>query len=72
MGRPVYDENGLMKQGVILRHLVLPGYLNNTRQVLDWIAETFAPGDVAMSLMSQYTPPGGVPSGSDLYAELRH
>ena len=46
VGRPVYDENGLMKQGVILRHLVLPGYLNNTRQVLDWIAETFAPGDV--------------------------
>ena len=56
VGPPVYDENGLMKQGVILRHLVLPGYLNNTRQVLDWIAETFAPGDVAMSLMSQYTP----------------
>lgn len=60
VGRPVYDENGLMKQGVILRHLVLPGYLNNTRQVLDWIAETFAPGDVAMSLMSQYTPPTGM------------
>ena len=51
---------GLMKQGVILRHLVLPGYLDNTRQVLDWIAETFAPGDVAMSLMSQYTPPAGM------------
>ena len=49
-----------MKKGVILRHLVLPGYLNNTRQVLDWIAETFAPGDVAMSLMSQYTPPAGM------------
>lgn len=60
VGRPVYDENGLMKQGVILRHLVLPGYLNNTRQVLDWIAETFAPGDVVVSLMSQYTPPTGM------------
>ena len=56
----MYDENGLMKQGVILRHLVLPGYLNNTRQVLDWIAETFAPGDVVVSLMSQYTPPTGM------------
>ena len=60
VGRPVYDENGLMKKGVILRHLVLPGYLNNTRQVLDWIAETFAPGDVVVSLMSQYTPPAGM------------
>ena len=40
VGTPVYDENGLMKQGVILRHLVLPGYLNNTRQVLDWIARS--------------------------------
>lgn len=45
---------------MILRHLVLPGYLNNTRQVLDWIAETFAPGDVVVSLMSQYTPPAGM------------
>jgi len=60
VGPPVYDENGLMKQGVILRHLVLPGYLDNTRKVLDWIAETFAPGDVAVSLMSQYTPPAGM------------
>ena len=60
VGRPVYDENGLMKQGVILRHLVLPGYLDNTRRVLDWIAETFAPGDVVVSLMSQYTPPTGM------------
>ena len=60
VGRPVYDENGLMKKGVILRHLVLPGYLDNTRRVLDWIAETFAPGDVVVSLMSQYTPPTGM------------
>ena len=85
VGRPVYDENGLMKQGVILRHLVLPGYLNNTRQVLDWIAETFAPGDVAVIAdkpvyaAGWHDGPtgaagdgGGVPGGSDLYAELRH
>lgn len=56
-GRPVYDGNGLMRRGVIVRHLVLPGYLDNTRRVLDWLAETFAPGDVVVSLMSQYTPP---------------
>lgn len=59
-GRPVYDENGVMQRGVIVRHLVLPGYLDNTRRVLDWLSETFAPGDVVVSLMSQYTPPAGM------------
>lgn len=53
---PYVMENGLLRRGVVIRHLVLPGYLDNTRQVLDWIAETFGPGDVLVSLMSQYTP----------------
>ena len=53
---PYVLEDGLLKRGVVIRHLVLPGYLDNTRRVLDWIAETFAPGDVLVSLMSQYTP----------------
>ena len=53
---PYVLEDGLLKRGVVIRHLVLPGYLDNTRQVLDWIAETFGPGDVLVSLMSQYTP----------------
>ena len=59
-GRPVYDEEGIMQRGVIVRHLVLPGYPDNTRRVLDWLSETFAPGDVVVSLMSQYTPPAGM------------
>ena len=59
-GRPVYDEDGVMQRGVIVRHLVLPGYPDNTRRVLDWLSETFAPGDVVVSLMSQYTPPAGM------------
>lgn len=53
---PYVLEDGLLTRGVVIRHLVLPGYLDNTRWVLDWIAETFAPGDVLVSLMSQYTP----------------
>ena len=53
---PYVIEDGLLTRGVVIRHLVLPGYLDNTRRVLDWIAETFAPGDVLVSLMSQYTP----------------
>lgn len=58
---PYRMENGLLKSGVLIRHLLLPGELENTRRCLDWVAETFHPGDVLFSLMSQYTPqPGAV------------
>ena len=53
---PYVLEDGLLTRGVVIRHLVLPGYLDNTRRVLAWLAETFAPGDVLVALMSQYTP----------------
>ena len=56
---PYRMENGLLKRGVLIRHLILPGELENTRRVLDWVAETFRPGDVLFSLMSQYTPQPG-------------
>ena len=55
------NEAGLLERGVLIRHLILPGELENTRRVIDWVAETFRPGDVLFSLMSQYTPqPGAV------------
>ena len=58
---PYRMENGLLKQGVLIRHLLLPGELENTRRVIDWVAETFRPGEVLFSLMAQYTPqPGAV------------
>ena len=53
---PYVMEDGLLRRGVIIRHLVLPGSPDNTRRVIDWVAETFRPGDVLFSLMSQYTP----------------
>ena len=56
---PYRLENGLLKRGVLIRHLVLPGELGNTKAVIDWVAETFRPGDVLFSLMSQYTPQPG-------------
>lgn len=49
-------EDGLMQKGVIIRHLVLPGQLENTKACIDWVARTFRPGQVLFSLMSQYTP----------------
>ena len=53
------DENGLLRSGVIVRHMVLPGRLDNTRRVIDYVAGRFAPGEVLFSLMSQYTPQAG-------------
>lgn len=52
-------EAGLLKRGVLIRHLMLPGKLENTKAVLDWVAETFRPGQVLLSLMAQYTPQPG-------------
>lgn len=52
-------EDGLIKRGVIIRHLLLPGALENAKAVMDWVAETFRPGQVMFSLMAQYTPQPG-------------
>ena len=51
-------EDDIMQRGLIVRHLMLPGELDNTLGVLDWFAETFPKGDVLFSLMSQYVPMG--------------
>ena len=51
-------ENGLMKQGMILRHLILPGQIDNSLGVLDWVETHFQPGEILFSLMSQYVPMG--------------
>jgi putative pyruvate formate lyase activating enzyme len=56
---PYRMEGGLLRSGVLIRHLLLPGELENTRRVIDWVSETFRPGDVLFSLMSQYTPQKG-------------
>lgn len=52
-------ENGLLRRGVLIRHLLLPGGLNNAKAVMDWVAATFRPGQVLFSLMAQYTPQPG-------------
>ena len=47
-------EDEIMQRGMIVRHLMLPGELDNTLGVLDWFSEAFPKGDVLFSLMSQY------------------
>lgn len=53
-----FDEDGMLRSGVLIRHLALPGQTANTRKVIDWVSDSFAPGDVLFSLMAQYTPCG--------------
>ncbi len=53
-----YSTEGLAKQGVIIRHLVLPGYIDNSIGVMNMIADFLDP-KIALSLMSQYYPAGG-------------
>ena len=55
-GAVIEDEQ--MTRGVIIRHLVLPGCIDNSLGVLDWIADNFPKKDVLVSLMSQYVPMG--------------
>ena len=52
------DERGIMQKGVIIRHLILPGHGKDSMRLIDWIADTFSPGDVMVSLMRQYVPCG--------------
>ena len=56
VGRPVFDPDGMIKSGVIVRHLVLPGLIENSFDVIDWVRDTFPDGEVLFSLMTQYTP----------------
>ena len=62
---PVQWEGEKVVRGTIIRHLILPGCVDNSLKVLDWIGDTFAPGEVLVSLMRQYTPMGGLPAPFD-------
>ncbi len=55
-GKPVYHETGALKSGVIVRHLVLPGYRKDSIRILEALAEEFGTGSFLLSLMNQYTP----------------
>lgn len=54
-GAPVFDNKGMMRRGVIIRHLLLPGHKQNAKDVIRYVYETYGDG-VYISLMNQYTP----------------
>lgn len=55
VGRPEFDENGMIKKGVIIRHLVLPGHIQNSKHILKWLKENVE-GNAYVSVMAQYFP----------------
>ena len=66
-----FDDNGLLLKGTIIRHLILPGQVNQAKAVMDWVAREFGPGTVLFSLMSQYTPWGNLSAVPELNRRLR-
>ena len=55
VGAPLFDRRGMMKKGVIVRHLVLPGCVSDSKDVLEYLWDTFG-NQIYVSIMSQYTP----------------
>ena len=60
-----FDEEGMMKRGVIVRHLLLPGHLKNAKEVVRYVYETYG-NQVYISLMNQYTPLPGMEKWPEL------
>jgi len=67
VGPLVVDEDGLARRGLLIRHLVMPGCLDETRAILEWIATTLG-SDSYVNLMDQYHPAGKV--GESAYPEI--
>lgn len=69
-GPAVFDEAGMIRRGVIVRHLVLPGHTGDSMQVIRYLHETYG-NDIYISIMNQYTPPAGpIPGFPELSRKL--
>lgn len=66
-GKPVFDKNGIIKSGTIVRHLMLPKQLFDSKRVIDYLYSTYK-DDIFISIMNQYTPIGNL----EKHPELRH
>lgn len=55
VGNAKFDENGIIQRGMIIRHLILPNHLQNTKHILKWIKNNM-PEDTYVSIMAQYFP----------------
>ena len=69
VGQPVFDENGIMKKGLMIRHLVLPNNIENSKNVLKWIKENLD-NNIYVSIMAQYFPTYKAKETDDLNRKL--
>jgi putative pyruvate formate lyase activating enzyme len=67
VGPLVWDEHGLAKRGVLVRHLVMPGLVEEARQIMTWLARELSP-DTYVNVMAQYYPAGAV--SAEKYPEI--
>lgn len=58
-GKPEFNEKGMMTKGVIVRHLVLPGYLQDSKKIIEYLYKTYE-NDIFISILSQFTPLSGL------------
>ena len=65
-GQPAFDERGLMKRGVIVRHMVLPGHTKDSKRIISYLHKTYGE-KIYVSIMNQYTPMPGI---GDEFPEL--
>lgn len=66
VGKIEFDENGIMKKGVIVRHLALPYLEEDSKKIIEYLYKTYK-NDIYISIMSQYTPPKNI-----IYEELKY
>lgn len=71
VGPLVFDESGLAKRGVLVRHLVMPGLLDETREIFRWLATELSP-DTFVNVMGQYHPDYRVPDKEKFADVNRH
>ena len=69
VGEAVFDDNGMMKKGVLVRHLVLPGMTEHSKDVIRYLYETYR-DEVFISIMNQYTPFGDLENFPELKRSL--
>ena len=55
-GEFILDEDGMLQSGVLIRHLIMPGYCENTLRCIDAIEDNLPADKIIFSLMAQYTP----------------
>lgn len=55
VGKPKFNKDGIIQKGVIIRHLVLPNHIQNSKNILKWIKQNM-PKDIYVSVMAQYFP----------------